>query len=208
MTNGSWDSCGGLEACKSFQYYTSTSSLTYQSVCIASIFRMTTLKTSSQTSDRSRGTLYATIWTVVEANVGIVCACLPTLRAPLQKYLPKIFGRGSRNEQVSDGSQDALALDQRVTFSGMFDQRGKPIRTISHKMSASSIEAPILGRSSQGTSDIEKGLGDDRRGSSTEDVPLGEIRKKTDVDVRSTPWEPVDFHRTDSNIVQPQSSFP
>ncbi|EFW19687.1 hypothetical protein D8B26_007883 [Coccidioides posadasii str. Silveira] len=54
-------------------------------VCITSILRMTTLKVSSEAADQSYGTLISTMWTTIEANAGIICACLPMLRIPLTR---------------------------------------------------------------------------------------------------------------------------
>lgn len=65
------------------------------SVCITSILRMTTLNSSSKSTDRTYGNLNSTIWTTIEANTGIICACLPMLKAPLTALFPKLFPRGS-----------------------------------------------------------------------------------------------------------------
>src|ERR1700753_1550493 len=39
----------------------------------------------------------AFIWTQVESDVGIICCCLPMLKAWTTKYVPSIFGKGSGN---------------------------------------------------------------------------------------------------------------
>jgi hypothetical protein len=35
------------------------------------------------------------IWSSVEPNIGIVCACMPTFRPLIRRWLPKWFGGGS-----------------------------------------------------------------------------------------------------------------
>ncbi|WEW61251.1 hypothetical protein PRK78_006741 [Emydomyces testavorans] len=60
-------------------------------VCATSILRMTTLDFSSKSHDQSYGTLLSTMWTVIEANTGIICACLPMLRIPLSRLLPRLL---------------------------------------------------------------------------------------------------------------------
>ena len=65
------------------------------SVCITSIFRVTTLQPSSTSPDQIYGTLISTIWTTIEANTGIICACLPMLKKPLTMLFPRLFPRGS-----------------------------------------------------------------------------------------------------------------
>jgi hypothetical protein len=32
------------------------------------------------------------MWTIIEPNIAILCACLPMCRMPLQRLFPKIFG--------------------------------------------------------------------------------------------------------------------
>lgn len=45
----------------------------------------------------------AFVWTQVESCASIICACLPTLKAPISRFLPRLFmnssigGLGSRN---------------------------------------------------------------------------------------------------------------
>ena len=69
---------------------------------------MTTLASSAKASDptcKSRpllnlgkcqqshlgGPIPATVWSVVEANTGTICACLPTLKQPLADLFPRLF---------------------------------------------------------------------------------------------------------------------
>lgn len=59
-------------------------------VIITSVLRMTTLNTTSKTPDPTFE-IGATMWTILELNIAIVCACLPMCRMPLAKLFPKIF---------------------------------------------------------------------------------------------------------------------
>ncbi|GIJ88086.1 hypothetical protein Asppvi_007002 [Aspergillus pseudoviridinutans] len=63
-------------------------------VCITSIIRTTTLAESANDTrkDPTSGPIPATIWSVIEANVGIICACLPVYHQPLKWCLPRLFG--------------------------------------------------------------------------------------------------------------------
>ncbi|PKX88685.1 uncharacterized protein P174DRAFT_455344 [Aspergillus novofumigatus IBT 16806] len=63
-------------------------------VCITSVIRTTTLAESanSKRKDPTSGPIPATIWSVIEANVGIICACLPVYHQPLKWCLPRLFG--------------------------------------------------------------------------------------------------------------------
>ncbi|PLN78369.1 hypothetical protein BDW42DRAFT_202212 [Aspergillus taichungensis] len=62
-------------------------------VCVISIIRTTTLAESAnnQAKDATSGPIPAVIWSVVEANTGIICACLPVFKQPLQYVFPNLF---------------------------------------------------------------------------------------------------------------------
>lgn len=45
------------------------------------------------------------IWTVIEANVGIICACLPALSKPLAKMFPGLKGFFHGHPSTHDGSK-------------------------------------------------------------------------------------------------------
>ncbi len=60
-------------------------------VFATSILRMTTLDVASKAPDPTFGTLKSTMWTTIEASTAIVCACLPMVRTPIQRLVPKLF---------------------------------------------------------------------------------------------------------------------
>ena len=76
----------------------------FHSVVATSIIRTTTLNASSSSKDTSWGYIPATVWSVVEANTGTICACLPMLKQPLQQFFPRIFG-GSKYSSYNSGER-------------------------------------------------------------------------------------------------------
>ena len=56
---------------------------------------MTTLKTGSRASDPTYFGVDTLMWTCVETNLGIMCACLPLLRPLLNKFFPWFARRTS-----------------------------------------------------------------------------------------------------------------
>lgn len=58
---------------------------------------MTTLNVASKSVDQTYGTLISSIWTTIELNTGIICACMPMLRAPLSWLFPRLFINMSGN---------------------------------------------------------------------------------------------------------------
>ncbi|KAL1793061.1 hypothetical protein ACET3X_008043 [Alternaria dauci] len=61
-------------------------------VTFASIYRATTIAGSASDPDPTWGPVPATVWSVIEANAGIICACLPMLRAPFVRLFGPLFG--------------------------------------------------------------------------------------------------------------------
>ncbi|EHY59267.1 hypothetical protein ABEF92_006337 [Exophiala dermatitidis] len=60
-------------------------------VCAASISRLTTLYSSAYGGDLTAGSLVSTIWTTIEAGLGVICANLPMLRPTFQRFFPRLF---------------------------------------------------------------------------------------------------------------------
>lgn len=70
-------------------------------VCAASISRLTTLYSSAYGTDATAGSLISTIWTTIEAGLGIICANLPMLRTPIQHFFPRLFPSRSGTTRLS-----------------------------------------------------------------------------------------------------------
>ncbi|KAK5560818.1 hypothetical protein LTR46_001126 [Exophiala xenobiotica] len=70
-------------------------------VCAASISRLTTLYSSANGTDATAGSFVSTIWTSIEAGLGVICANLPMLRTPLQHFFPRLFPSRSGTNRVS-----------------------------------------------------------------------------------------------------------
>ncbi|KAH8129490.1 hypothetical protein ACSS6W_009973 [Trichoderma asperelloides] len=75
-------------------------------VCITSIERLISLNFNATfILDFTWATGTSVIWTQVESTVGVICACAPSLRMPLSRFIPVIFGSSKQNEsyELSDG---------------------------------------------------------------------------------------------------------
>ncbi|KIW33980.1 uncharacterized protein PV07_00788 [Cladophialophora immunda] len=70
-------------------------------VCAASISRLTTLYSSAYGDDITAGSLVSTIWTTIEAGLGVICANLPMVRTPLQHFFPRLFPPRTGTDQIS-----------------------------------------------------------------------------------------------------------
>lgn len=92
-----------LAAKACMQYFTELN-LTASSVCAASIIRAYAVATVSFT-DRTYAYASTLIWSAVEVNVGITCACLPVLQPVVQKLFGKILGSTHGSKYVGDSNR-------------------------------------------------------------------------------------------------------
>ncbi|KAK1773100.1 hypothetical protein QBC45DRAFT_109331 [Copromyces sp. CBS 386.78] len=69
---------------------------------ITSILRMQTLTFSTKTPDATYD-LDSSIWTIIEENMAIICACLPVCRLPLAYLFPKHFAISHHKQRTGPG---------------------------------------------------------------------------------------------------------
>ncbi|KAI9840059.1 MAG: hypothetical protein M1819_000252 [Sarea resinae] len=65
-------------------------------VCVVSIVRVVSMSPEFKTGDLTWGAVDATMWTDIEDNTGIICACLPMLKAPISRVFPHLFGGNNK----------------------------------------------------------------------------------------------------------------
>ena len=162
---------------------------------------MTTLDSSSKSPDPTYGSLVSTVWTTIEANTGIICACLPMLKQPLVKIWPRLFG--SFTDTGSDGtserattSQNSVGLsygrsigngptreERRFSRNNGRRRTHIPLSAINHSLCALTSSVPIPARSGG------NGFGNSEETTivvepfSQQAMPMGVINKTTNIDV-------------------------
>ncbi|KAI9755494.1 MAG: hypothetical protein M1815_004907 [Lichina confinis] len=62
-------------------------------VCIVSVVRLAIYIKTLHSTDDTWFVLDGSIWTVIEANVGLICACMPALKALLHHCAPRFFSQ-------------------------------------------------------------------------------------------------------------------
>ncbi|KAF7553954.1 hypothetical protein G7046_g6952 [Stylonectria norvegica] len=67
-------------------------------VVITSCLRVTTIDIAAKSNDATYD-ISSTMWTVIEMNVAIVCACLPMIRPLIVKIFPRLMPKSSSNNQ-------------------------------------------------------------------------------------------------------------
>ncbi|RYP05796.1 hypothetical protein DL764_003565 [Monosporascus ibericus] len=90
-------------------------------VTITSIQRMRTLAFSSTSPDPTYD-VASSVWTVIEQNVAVICACLPMCRCLLARLFPSVFDRAASTSASSSSSWPAprypLDLDPQLGGGG------------------------------------------------------------------------------------------
>ena len=89
--------------------------------CVVSILRLQSLYVISKATDVSWNNPLAAIWSSVEINTGILCSCLPTLKACVSRYFPRIFNtkisrsttrqNGQRSNHYTNDSRHKIAFE-------------------------------------------------------------------------------------------------
>ena len=75
------------------------------SVCVISMVRFESLYVISVSRDVSWDNVPIAYWTAIECNIGIVCACLPSLKQLLSRFLPFLIHSGPGS--VRDARQES-----------------------------------------------------------------------------------------------------
>ncbi|KAF2224792.1 hypothetical protein BDZ85DRAFT_194644, partial [Elsinoe ampelina] len=60
-------------------------------VCIISFIRIKNLQEVARYSDIAYYNVTASTWSAIEIDVGIICACLPSLKATVTRFFPRLF---------------------------------------------------------------------------------------------------------------------
>ncbi|KAK2055680.1 hypothetical protein LY76DRAFT_648205 [Colletotrichum caudatum] len=71
--------------------------------CIISAFRIKTLRVAAQTQDPFWDNVDAATWSFLEVTIGILAACLPTLRPIFVALLPRLFNGSSFSNNRNKG---------------------------------------------------------------------------------------------------------
>lgn len=139
-------------------------------IIVTSILRMTTLNTTAKSPDPTYE-CQATMWTVLEANVAIICACLPMCRILLAALFPRIFSLSS--SRTGDGAYGNLSKQRQGTSNN--NSTGLVPSVIK-----SNIHSSVSGRRDSG----EEYILQDRSERIAKDEEGGGIRKVTQFTVR------------------------
>jgi hypothetical protein len=82
------------------------------STCLTSILRLTALHTLLKSKDPTWDQPATAYWSAIELNMGIMCACLATLRPLVSRIAPRLLNTTSflRSGQSGGGAYDSNRL--------------------------------------------------------------------------------------------------
>ncbi|KAI1628812.1 hypothetical protein EDD37DRAFT_670678 [Exophiala viscosa] len=73
--------------------------------CVCSMIRLVRLHQILEEPYLSRKDVSVALWSSLEVNLGIICACLPNLRRPLSRLFPKFFRNTGSESSDSSGNK-------------------------------------------------------------------------------------------------------
>lgn len=142
---------------------------------------MTTLDPASKSADQTHGTLISTTWTTIEAGTGIICACLPMLKAPLTLIFPHLLlnssNKGTNGSHAHHAPRDhgPDSTEQSKNKPSTLDSWGHP------ESNEDLIVNPSLEAGYPGSAPGRDHQSFDQ--DEVKSIPMGMISKRTDVSV-------------------------
>lgn len=119
-------------------------------------------------------------WSVIETNVGILAASIPSFKSLAKRYLPRLLGESSRNRGATKDNSKAYGTDtSRSGFVELADTRSGKLQSRVREDEVDSLDK-IYGSGVQ--TGVEAGAGLTREYNSSEEMinpPQGRILAQT-----------------------------
>ncbi|KAI1768928.1 hypothetical protein GGR53DRAFT_462009 [Hypoxylon sp. FL1150] len=124
-------------------------------VVITSCLRVTTIDIQATTPDQTYD-ISSTMWTIIEMNVAIVCACLPQIRPLIVKWFPRLMPsyhsssreRSDKREVLADSS---LPGSHSSSSGGTRPEEGRWTRIHNHSMVQDDTDRPNFRKGDTGS---------------------------------------------------------
>lgn len=108
-------------------------------MCVISIIRIPQLTSISNSNDPTYDNASPAVWSAVESNVAIICACLPLLRPLFTEYLPGIFSSVKRTVFTEPRPYSTIGVS-RVTKRDLENNSYAMESTIRHPRDPNDVE--------------------------------------------------------------------
>ncbi|CAG5169053.1 uncharacterized protein ALTATR162_LOCUS6991, partial [Alternaria atra] len=125
--------------------------------CAVSIVRLQQIIVNADVPDATWASARTAYWSAVELNVGILCACLPTLRPLIRKFAPRLLGSSngchmtthrlgtisSRRTRLEIDNKSSIYLQKGGEFQSTTELRSNGAMKDATSMSAESMDMII-----------------------------------------------------------------
>jgi hypothetical protein len=101
--------------------WTRSNRVSFHSATITSIIRLKFIVSFGSSKDTTWDSITPALWSLIEINVAMICACLPAIRALLSKVLPSIFDIGSEKSRLGYTRSEANNKNNGTNNSGFWN---------------------------------------------------------------------------------------
>lgn len=161
------------------------SRLTSYSATVISIIRLSSLIQFRESSNITWDFWSVSIWSTVEITVGVICACMPSIRVILVRFAPRVFttkGSGSADKSFGSSQPGTPGARPRPGFSRMPPMPAMPdmpaVNVNRNVGKADSIRSSVSSYNNffengdMGPGDLDESMGGDQQPL----VPLNDLR--------------------------------
>lgn len=179
-------SCSASVSCEYPLDFSSTLSLNPSSACISSIIRISYIPQMLVSTDPTWAISGAMYWSVIETNVGIAAASIPSFKVIAKKYAPRLLGSYYESQRYPSGAKHASKFSQNA-FHKMGSQGG--VEAAAGHKSHGSVQLRSLNRDQTDAFNDSKGgiqtrIEQDAASNSSEEaltLPNGRIGVRTQI---------------------------
>ena len=141
---------------------------------------MLSLSTASRTEDPNYGTYLSDIWTSIEANTGIICACMPMLKQPLTFLFPRLFPSGGVGSCNASNARRYSGRTGIRRFDSLCEDTIRLEHGANFSPSSREREFPETYHIAEASADSAAGVQNFEEGG----IPMGVIETKTKLEVQ------------------------
>lgn len=113
------------------------------SACAISIVRLIQLHRTKDPKDPLWDSADAAYWSAIEINVGILCACIPTLRPLVKKFAPRLIGSTARETLYAPQFGSAQTRRSRINEAGIYVQKEIEFQSTTELRSKEAMKNPF-----------------------------------------------------------------
>ncbi|OAL49913.1 hypothetical protein IQ07DRAFT_644183 [Pyrenochaeta sp. DS3sAY3a] len=111
--------------------------------CAISIVRLIELHRTNGTKDPLWDSAATAYWSAIELNVGILCACIPTLRPLVKKFAPRLIGSTARETLYAHQFGSVQTKRSKINETGIYVQKEIEFQSTTELRSKEAMKNPF-----------------------------------------------------------------